>query len=153
MGQKHSLPIEVARTMLQIYKNKWAKYFEKQESYKYIPILPRQTWQEKNGVSVCLVNAIACPPSCRSNTCVCCDMTQMGYAFCTNVVWHERDNFLGSSGLGNCPVFPLLSACNPLFPFLHPFHSHKAFFTSEWSSSAVVNWSQSKLEVQNLDPI
>lgn len=40
MGQKHGLPIEVARTTLQIYKNKWAKYFEKQEYYKYIPILP-----------------------------------------------------------------------------------------------------------------
>lgn len=41
--------------MLQkIYKNKWAKYFEKQESYNCIPILPgkvkRQTWQENNGM-------------------------------------------------------------------------------------------------------
>lgn len=92
------------------------------------PFYWRLTWQEKNGMSVCLVSATACPPSCRSNTRVCCDMTQMGYAFCTNVVWHEWVNFLGSSGLGNCPVFPSLSACNPLFPFLHPFHSHKAFF-------------------------
>lgn len=50
MGQKHGLPIEVARTMLQIHKNKRAKYFEKWESYYYIPILAetnlaRKEWQ------------------------------------------------------------------------------------------------------------
>lgn len=47
MGEKRGLSIEVVRTVLQIYKTKWAKYFEEHESYKYIPILPKTNLTRK----------------------------------------------------------------------------------------------------------